>query len=129
MKRIAALGGSLLLALTISSCGAATVPVGTWGNGYNTDKQPYLELSLGADKSPDFEQAGFISGSDGCNRITGQWFLVEGKLSFSQLSGTQMACEGVDQWLTKAAGGVINGDVLSIKDAAGLPIGTLDRRN
>lgn len=129
MKRIAALAGSLLLALTLSSCGAATGPAGTWGNGYNTDKAPYLELSLGADSTADFENAGFLTGSDGCNRLTGQWFLVDGMLSFSQLGGTQMACEGVDQWLMKAAGGVIDGDVLTIKDAAGLTIGTLDRRN
>lgn len=129
MKRLAALTGSLLLALTISSCGAATGPVGTWGEGYNTDKQPYLELSLGSDKTAEYEQAGFLTGSDGCNRITGQWFLVQGKLSFSQLSGTQMACEGVDPWLMKAAGGEIDGDVLTVMDSAGLPVGTLDRRN
>lgn len=129
MKRLAALAGSLLLALTISSCGAATGPVGTWGNGYNTDKQPYLELSLAAEKDANFEQAGFVMGSDGCNRLSGQWFLVEGELTFQQLGGTLMACEGVDTWLSKAAGGQIDGDVLTIIDAQGKPIGTLDRRN
>ena len=51
MKRLAALAGSVLLALTISSCGAATGPVGTWGDGYNTDKKPYLELSAPMESS------------------------------------------------------------------------------
>lgn len=129
MKRIAALAGSLLLALTISSCGAATGPVGTWGDGYNTDKEPYLELSLAANQDPSFEQAGFVKGSDGCNRLSGQWFLVKGQLSFQQLGGTLMACEGVDTWLSKAASGHIDGDVLTVTDAAGATLGTLDRRN
>ena len=129
MKRLAALAGSILLALTISSCGAATGPVGTWGNGYNTDKKPYLELSLAAEKDANFEQAGFVKGSDGCNRLSGQWFLAEGELTFQQLGGTMMACEGVDTWLSKAAGGHIDGDVLTITDAKGSTLGTLDRRN
>lgn len=129
MKRLAALAGSLLLALTISSCGATTGPVGTWGEGYNTDKQPYMELSLAADQDPSFEQAGFVKGSDGCNRLTGQWFLAKGKLTFQQLSGTMMACEGIDTWLSKAAGGSIDGDTLTVMDASGATIGTLDRRN
>lgn len=129
MKRIAALAGGLLLALTISSCGAATGPVGTWGNGYNTDKQPYFELSLAADKDASFDQAGFVTGSDGCNRLSGQWFLVEGELTFQQLGGTMMACEGVDTWLSNAAAATIDGDVMTVIDAKGAPIGTLDRRN
>lgn len=129
MKRLAALAGSILLALTISSCGAATGPVGTWGEGYNTDNEPYFELSLGADGDENFDQAGFVQGSDGCNRLSGQWFLVGDELSFQQLSGTMMACEGVDTWLSKAAGGNIEGDVMTVTDAAGQTLGVLDRRN
>jgi heat shock protein HslJ len=129
MKRLAALAGSLLLALTISSCGAATGPVGTWGEGYNTDKAPYFEMSLAAEKDPSFDQAGFITGSDGCNRLTGQWFLVKGELTFNQLGGTTVACEDIDTWLSKAAGASIDGDVMTIKDAKGATLGTLDRRN
>lgn len=129
MKRLAALAGGLLLALTLSSCGAATGPVGTWGDGYNTDKLPYFEMALAAEKDPGFEQAGFVTGSDGCNRLSGQWYLVEGELTFQQLGGTKMMCEGVDTWLSKAASGVIDGDVMTIKDASGATLGTLDRRN
>ena len=128
MKRFAALAGSLLLALTISSCGSATGPVGTWGEGYNTDKEPYFELSLGADNEENFDQAGFVMGSDGCNRLTGQWFLVDDELSFQQLSGTMMACDGVDTWLSKATGGNIAGDVMTVTDAAGKTLGVLERR-
>ncbi|UIK88580.1 META domain-containing protein [Arthrobacter polaris] len=129
MKRLATLAGSLLLALTLSSCGAATGPVGTWGDGYNTDKKPYFEMALAADQDPGFEEAGFVTGSDGCNRLSGQWFLVKGELTFQQLGGTKMMCDGVDTWLSKAASGTIAGDVLTIKDANGVKLGTLDRRN
>lgn len=129
MKRIAALAGGLLLALTLSSCGAATGPVGTWGNGYNTDKQPYFELALAVDKDANFDQAGYVSGSDGCNRLSGQWFLAENKLTFQQLGATKMACEGVDTWLSRAATATIDGDVMTITDDKGTPIGELDRRN
>ncbi|ALE07493.1 hypothetical protein AL755_21750 [Arthrobacter sp. ERGS1:01] len=127
MKRVLALAGSLLLALTISSCGAATGPVGTWGNGYNKDKQPYLELSLGAVQNGD--QAGYLTGSDGCNRLAGQWMYAGGELTFPQLGGTTLACTGIDAWLSKAKGGTIDGNKLTITDANGATLGTLDRRN
>lgn len=129
MKRLAALSGSIFLALALSSCGSATGPVGTWGEGYKTDHKPYFELSQGADASENFEQAGFVTGSDGCNRLSGQWYLTEGELTFQQLSGTTMACEDVDTWLAKAAGASIDGDVMTVTDAAGQKIGELDRRN
>lgn len=129
MKRLAALTGSIFLALALSSCGSASGPVGTWGEGYNTDHEPYFELSLGADKDENFDQAGFVTGSDGCNRLSGQWFLTDGELTFQQLGGTKMACEGVDTWLSKAAGASIDGDVMTVTDAAGQALGELDRRN
>lgn len=129
MKRLSALAGGLLLALTLASCGAATGPVGTWGEGYNTDKKPYVELSLAANNQEGFDQAGYITGSDGCNRLTGQWFLSKGELSFQQFGATQMHCEGVDTWLSGAAGAHLDGDVLTILDANGATLGTLDRRN
>jgi len=127
MKRVLALAGSLLLALTISSCGAASGPVGTWGDGYNTDKAPYLELALAAEQGSD--QAGYVTGSDGCNRIQGQWMMAGGELTFPQFGSTQMACEGVDTWLSKAKGATLSGDTLTITDANGAVIGKLDRRN
>ncbi|MFQ4148104.1 META domain-containing protein [Arthrobacter sp. LAPM80] len=129
MKRIAAIAGGLLLALTLSSCGATTGPAGTWGDGYNTDKKPYLQMALAADNDPGFQEAGFVTGSDGCNRLSGQWYLIKGELTFQQLSGTKMHCEGVDTWVSKAASGVIDGDVMTVKDATGATIGTLERRN
>ncbi len=127
MKRVLALAGSLALAFILSSCGAATGPVGTWGNGYNTDKQPYLELALGAEQNGD--QAGYLKGSDGCNRLSGQWMMAAGELTFPQLGKTQVTCDGLDSWLSAAASGSISGNVLTVKDAQGKTIGTLERRS
>jgi heat shock protein HslJ len=37
-------------------------------------------------------QSGRVSGSDGCNRITGSFQLNADRVSFGQMAGTQMAC-------------------------------------
>lgn len=126
MKRLLGLAFGLALAFTMSACGAATGPVGTWGNGYNTDKQAYLELSLGAEQKGD--TAGFLTGSDGCNRIVGQWALQSGELTFPKLNATELACDGVDTWLAKATGGSLDGNTLTLTNEQGAKIGTLQRR-
>ncbi|MGA7206266.1 MAG: META domain-containing protein [Specibacter sp.] len=126
MKRVLALAGSLILAFTMSACGASSGPVGTWGDGHNTDKQPYLELSLAAEQTGD--QAGYVTGSDGCNRISGQWMYAAGELTFPQLGSTQIGCKDVNTWLSKAKGAKLDGNVLTITDATGAPIGTLKRQ-
>jgi hypothetical protein len=37
------------------------------------------------------------------------------------------ACQGVDEWLNKAATASADGDVLTVKNTRGSKIGTLDR--
>src|SRR5262245_11766145 len=37
-------------------------------------------------------QAGRVSGSDGCNRVTGSYQLDGDRVTFSQMAATQMAC-------------------------------------
>ena len=37
-------------------------------------------------------QAGRVSGSDGCNRLTGTYQLNADRVTFGQMAGTQMAC-------------------------------------
>ena len=39
-----------------------------------------------------FQAAGRVSGSDGCNRITGSYELKGDAITFGQMAGTQMAC-------------------------------------
>lgn len=127
MKRVLALAGILGLAFTMSACGNETGAVGTWGDGYKADKQPYLQLALAAEQNND--SAGYLTGSDGCNRIQGQWLYQGGKLTFPQISATQLKCDGVDTWLSKAASATLDNNTLVLHDSAGKDIGSLDRRD
>ncbi|MBD7994673.1 META domain-containing protein [Arthrobacter sp. Sa2CUA1] len=89
---------------------------GTWGN---PDEMREPSLNLGSD--------GRISGTDGCNRLLGSWTFEDGKVHFSEMGMTMMACPDVDQWLSKASTAVPETDTLRIYDAGGTEIGTLTR--
>jgi len=71
-------------------------------------------------------QGGRVSGSDGCNRITGTYQLNGDRVTFGQLAGTQMACvnpggtEGPFRGALESATRLtIAGDRLELSDAAG----------
>ena len=72
-------------------------------------------------------QAGRVSGSDGCNLITGSFQLTGERVTFGQLAGTQMACvnagaqtEGPFRNAVNTATRLtISGDRLDLFDAAG----------
>jgi len=89
---------------------------GTWGNPDNM-REP--SLNLGSD--------GRISGTDGCNRLMGSWTFEDGKVHFSEMGMTMMACPDVDQWLGGAVTAVPEADTLRIYDGAGTEIGSLTR--
>lgn len=89
---------------------------GTWGNPDNM-REP--SLNLGSD--------GRISGTDGCNRLMGSWTFEDGKVLFSEMGMTMMACPDVDQWLGGAVTAVPEADTLRIYDGAGTEIGFLTR--
>src|SRR5262245_49330144 len=76
-------------------------------------------------------QAGRVSGSDGCNRLTGSYQLNGDRVTFGQMAGTQMAClnssgtEGPFRDALKSASRVtITGDRLDLFDAAGTRLAT-----
>jgi heat shock protein HslJ len=71
-------------------------------------------------------QRGRVSGSDGCNRITGTYQLNGDRVTFGQLAGTQMACvnpggtEGAFRGALESATRLtVAGDRLELSDAAG----------
>jgi heat shock protein HslJ len=73
-----------------------------------------------------FQAEGRVSGSDGCNRITGSFELLGDRVTFGQMVGTQMAClkpSGTEQpfrdALKSAARLTIVGDRLDLFDAKG----------
>jgi putative lipoprotein len=71
-------------------------------------------------------QGGRVSGSDGCNRLTGTYQLNGDRVAFGQIAGTQMACvnpggtEGPFRDALKSATKLtVAGDRLELSDAAG----------
>ncbi|MFC0248711.1 META domain-containing protein [Citricoccus parietis] len=78
-----------------------------------------------------FEAGGRLHGSDGCNRLMGEWTLTAERVDFSRLVSTMMFCKGVDTWLNGAVSALLlhdsSGDRLEVLDAAGRVIGALPR--
>ncbi|WP_313822230.1 META domain-containing protein [Citricoccus sp.] len=78
-----------------------------------------------------FEAGGRLHGSDGCNRLRGEWTVTAERIDFGRLVSTMMFCEGVDTWLNGAVAARLlqdsSGDRLEILDPAGRVIGALPR--
>jgi hypothetical protein len=89
-------------------------PVGFWGTA-DTAGLPFLA----------FTEDGKVSGSDGCNALSGEWELEGTTIDFSDMASTLMACEGVDTWLSALDAATISGETMTILDDADTEIGTL----
>lgn len=110
----------LALAFALTGCAPAspsgsTSAAGTWG----VDAQGEPQLVLAED--------GSLSGTDGCNRLTGSWSQEGTTVDFGQVASTMMFCEGVDTWLIDLSTGTVEGSTLHILDIDGVEIGTLAR--
>ncbi|PQZ87753.1 META domain-containing protein [Arthrobacter sp. MYb227] len=120
MKKIglvAALGAILLVSACATGGSASPNPVGTWG--VSEEGKPQLVI----------EDGGTLHGTDGCNRLIGNWAEADGNITFSQLAGTRMFCEGVDTWLSDAASAKIVNKTLEIHNAQDAKIGTLEHQD
>lgn len=112
--------GTVAFAVVALLAGCAGTPsgdalVGTWGS---TDSgKPNLTI----------ENDGAFSGTDGCNRLTGNGSIDGDTITFGPMASTLMACEGVDEWLGKAATGTADGGTMTIYDDKGSKIGTLPK--
>lgn len=97
--------------------GSGIDPVGTWGDA-TAEQAPYLSL----------DSDGNLSGSDGCNRLTGTWKLNPAdQIQFEQVASTKMACEGVDTALSGLDVATISGDTMTVFGEADAQIATLER--
>jgi heat shock protein HslJ len=72
---------------------------------------------------------GTLTGSDSCNRLHGSWSEDAGTIRFHDVASPGLVCgpDGFDTWLSGLASATIDNDVLTIADASGTEIGTLDR--
>ena len=117
----AALGAALILGGCAGgpgsgeSSGDDASPVGTWGS--EDAGSPNLTLV----------DDGTVSGTDGCNRLSGSWTQDGPTVTFERMISTLMACEGVDTWLSQVSTATLDGDVLTVLDQSGAEIGTLER--
>jgi heat shock protein HslJ len=108
-------------ALTLAGCagsddasGGSTIdPVGTWGDR----SAEYLSL----------EDDGTLTGSDGCNRLTGTWKVEADQVQFGSIASTRMACEGVDDWLSGAHAASIADTTMTVLDDGDAQIGSLEK--
>lgn len=89
--------------------------VGTWGD--KTKGSPWLTLA-------DDET---VTGSDGCNGIGSTFTVEDGVVTLAPFFSTQMACTGVDTWLSKIKSVSVEGDTMTVLNSAGDVIGTLPR--
>jgi heat shock protein HslJ len=95
---------------------ATADPVGTWGDP-EANGEPSLVLA----------SDGKLTGTDGCNQLSGAWADDDGTITFENVASTRMFCEDVDDWLSKLDTGTIEGETLTLYGAGGKEIGTLER--
>lgn len=117
-RQLGTIGLAVLALLALASCSAtdAASAAGTWG--VDTPGQPQLVLA----------EAGALSGTDGCNRLTGSWEQVGDRVELSPLASTMMFCEGVDTWLVMATALDIDGRTAHVLGVDGTELGTLERQ-
>jgi len=109
-------GDTALIATTDPNIGPQD-PVGTWGDP-EAAATPSLVL----------EKDGSLTGTDGCNHLTGRWSESDGQVVFADVASTLMACEGVDTWLSGGAYAFLQAGVMSVYAADGLQLGQLARQ-
>ncbi|WP_033373409.1 META domain-containing protein [Glaciibacter superstes] len=106
-------------ALLLGGCAATGAPgaesaVGVW-EADAASHGAYLELA----------EDGTLSGTDGCNRLMGEWDQNGATVSFGPIASTMMACEGVETWLGGAISASVDGKIMTVLDDSGQSIGTL----
>jgi heat shock protein HslJ len=111
----------LFAAVALGGCAAASGdgidPVGTWNESDEADA-PSLTLANG----------GKLTGTDGCNQLSGSWRLEDDDLVyFDSVASTRMACPDVDVWLDKLSQASISGSTMTILSGDGAEIGQLER--
>ena len=114
----AAFIASLVLTGCAGSSGGSSIdPVGSWGDTSDT-AEPSLTL----------DENGSLSGTDGCNRLTGEWRLEDDDIVyFDGVASTRMACPDVDTWLEGLSQATISGSTMTISGGDGAEIGQLQR--
>ncbi len=104
-----------LVRTTDRTVGPQGRPIGYWTET-RTSSSPYFNFSTD----------GTYSGSDGCNRLFGTWASTPDEaVTLSHGAITLTHCDGVDDWLNRAALGRVKAGLMTLQDAGGNVLGQL----
>lgn len=113
---------AVAFAAALAACGpgSADAPLeervlGQWGD--DDGASPWLR----------FEADGTLTGSDGCNRMSGSWAVADELVTTSEVVRTLMWCEDYTEWIGGLSAVEVDGDELIVFDADGERIGALSR--
>lgn len=116
----------------VSQATPARQLVGTYWRATELAGKPVATTSAALEAHLVFESGGRVSGSDGCNRVTGTYELTGDRVTFGRMAGTMRAClksPGTEQPFRAALNGaarlVIVGDRLELSDRTGARLATL----
>jgi len=138
MRRSTTLTGTILLAAALALTGCATGGSGSLYGGAPTESADD-EISAGAaagtwgdatdttEPSLVLEEDGTLTGTDGCNQLSGQWVENGVELTFENVASTMMLCADVDTWLSGLDTAKIDGSTMTVYDESGKKLGTLER--
>lgn len=116
LRRGTALVATLLLTLLASGCGTITnSAIGTWAA-----EQPEVHL--------EFTHEGVVSGTDGCNRVTGYWQQDGDTVTFYGLASTLKGCPDTQVWLVNPATATVEAGTMTFYNAEHDKLGQLRRQ-
>ena len=116
---LVALAGAALTACGDDSSGSDLKSTDVTGQWNEPDSRPLVDLLFLANDT--------VSGSDGCNQLTGTWKINGSTVEFGPFAATMMACENVDTWLSAASSATVDGTTMTILDDNDKTIGTLEK--
>ncbi|GEL96933.1 META domain-containing protein [Cellulomonas terrae] len=119
MALVVVAGGVLAGCASTSGSGATLSDSDVAGEWSQVDAEPRVYLELGED--------GALTGSDGCNQLSGTWQVDGTEVDFSELAATMMACDDVDTWLSGAESATIDGSEMTVLGEGDQEIGTLEK--
>ena len=90
---------------------------GAWGALADEPDLPRLE----------FREGGTLTGTDGCNGISGTYAVEAEAIVVEQAPTTMRACEGVDDWLRNGTEVRVGDGMLHVLNDVGTEIGQLER--
>jgi len=129
MLRFTTLIGTILAAAALALAGCATGGGGTGYGGGASESAAGTWGDTGETTEPSLvlEDDGTLTGTDGCNHLSGEWTEDGDTVTFENVASTLMACADVDTWLSGLATATVDGSTMTVFDQSGDEIGTLPR--